>query len=337
MVNGCNPIPLGGKVYKYGRGELQRHDIIPFYEQFQTLYKESTKQTAPQNLVFGLEVDYSSTDVGLGGFYNAGYVPVNLFSDLKGDYQKDFEFYWPREANGKFMRYQGSINLGCWPRVLHDALSIPRQWWENGMSYVCGTDISKVDASEFIENDIWMHLFATSSGDFETFSPDCHVRFTSEFNFNHIDERHKRIVDDVYGNKHFTNEQIKELIVKFQEENTKKCETFTSPSEFFTNIRPRFYWDGLLTTDKINDLYDDEKGIFTYGEGDCHVFGKPRSQQEERRYISPDQYNGLRALTPMFCFSDSEADMTHQFYADGVMMDSISHKRTYCKLDSSCT
>ena len=49
MVNGCNPIPLGGKVYKYGRGELQRHDIIPFYEQFQTLYKESTKQTAPES------------------------------------------------------------------------------------------------------------------------------------------------------------------------------------------------------------------------------------------------------------------------------------------------
>ena len=79
MVRGCNPIPEEAKRGKYGRGESS---ILPAYEQFHSLYKAALKQTATKNLVFGLEVDYSDTDQGFGGFFNGGYVPVNLFDGL---------------------------------------------------------------------------------------------------------------------------------------------------------------------------------------------------------------------------------------------------------------
>lgn len=185
-----------------------------------------------------------------------------------------------------------------------------------------------------------MHLFTSYQNEFESLIPDCHVRFTSEFDFKYIDETHKKIIDDIYGNKIWTSEQIKEKIINFQENNTEKSEMIVAPEKFFTNIRPRFYFDGIKLTSKLEKLSQSGnygKGIMAYHEGNCHVFGTPRSQQEQRRYISPDSYNGIRALTPMFCFNDSDHDMTHQFYADALMMDDISHTKAYCKLDSSCT
>lgn len=340
MVRGCNPIPEDAKRGKYGRGESRN---LPFYEQFQALYKEAITFTGSKNIVFGLEVDYSDTDQGLGGFYNAGYVPLNLFSQLREDHEKDLRFYWPHDPHspeGKRMRYQGSINLGVWPRVLHDAMATAEQYWENGKSFVCGTNISRPDAYEYLECDIWMHLFSSMQADFETPIPDCQVRFTSEFNFANIDETHTKIIEDIYGNKHFTPEQIKELVVKFQEEQAVKDDGVKPPKSFFCNIRPRFYFDGLKRTAKLEALAERGnwgEGLMESHRGDCQIYGRPRSQQEAKRFISPDSYNGIRALTPMFAFDDVDADMTHQFYADALMMDDISHKRAYCKLDSSCT
>ena len=89
--------------------------------------------------------------------------------------------------------------------------------------------------------------------------------------------------------------------------------------------------------DKAEDDKSPEPNIFRYSEADCHVYGPPHSQQEAKRYISPNSYNGIRALTPMFAYNDSEHDMTHQYYADALLMDEYQGTRAYCKLDSSCT
>jgi len=342
MVRGCNPIPEEAKTGKYGRGESS---ILPAYQQFHSLYQAALKQTATKNLAFGLEVDYSETDEGFGGFYNGGFVPVNMFSQLQADTDKDFRFHWPRDPfspDGKYMRYQGSINLGVWPRVLHDAMATSEQYWQHGKSYACSIDISKMRLDEFLEANIWMHLFASFQAEWDNPTPDCSVRFTSEFDFARMDEGHKKIVDEIYGNKHWTTEQIREKIVQWQEANTVKSDMIVSPSKFFTNIRPRFHYDGPRNSARLDDLFDkaeDDKGvnIFKYHEGDCHVYGSPRSQQEAKRYISPDSYNGIRACAPMFAFNDDEHDMTHQYYADALMMDEYSGRRAYCKLDSSCT
>jgi hypothetical protein len=343
MVRGCNPIPEEAKKGRYG-GEGESN-ILWAYTKFQELYQEALKQAASKNLVFGLEVDYADTNQGLGGFFNAGYLPENLFSQIGADWEKDFRFHWPRDPHsreGKHMRYQGSINLGVWPRVVHDAMAVPQQYWKNGKSFVCSIDISKLNTYEFLEANVWMHLFTSLQNEYDNATPDCSVRFTLEFDFTRIDEGHKKIIDDIYGNKHWTPEQIREKIVQWQEANTVKSDMIVAPNKFFANIRPRFYYDGPRNSARLDDLYEkaeDDKGanIFKYGEGDCHVYGPPHSQQSPKRYISPDSYNGIRALAPMFAFNDDEHDMTHQFYADALMMDEFSGVRAYCKLDSSCT
>lgn len=80
MINGCNPIPEEAKTGKYGRGESP---ILPAYQKFQELFAEANKVTPANNLVFGLDGKYSDTDKGFGGFYDAGFVPVNLFEGLE--------------------------------------------------------------------------------------------------------------------------------------------------------------------------------------------------------------------------------------------------------------
>jgi len=344
MFRGCNPIPEDAKRGKYGQGEST---VLPFYQQFQDLYAKAVKQTATKNLVFGLEVDYADTDQGLGGFFNGGYVPVNLFSGIGADWEKDFRFHWPRDpfsAEGKYMRYQGSINLGPWPRVLHDAMSVAEQYWQGGKSFVCSIDISKLRSEELLTANIWMHLFTSFQAEYDNPTPDCSVRFTQEFDFSRMDEGYTKIVNDIYGNKFWTPEQIREKILQWQEAKTEKSDMIVSPDKFFANIRPRFHYDGPRNSARLDDLYDEaeddkspEPNIFRYGEGDCHVYGPPRSQQEAKRYISPNSYNGIRALTPMFAYNDGEHDMTHQYYADALLMDEYQGTRAYCKLDSSCT
>lgn len=98
-----------------------------------------SQRTTPEALEeIQSEVDYSDKDEGLGGFYNAGQLPP-FFSDLAADFEKDFKFYWPKDPHSnKYMRFMGSINLGVWPRVIHDALADNGvQWWANGRSYAC--------------------------------------------------------------------------------------------------------------------------------------------------------------------------------------------------------
>lgn len=165
-----------------------------------------------------------------------------------------------------------------------------------------------------------MHLFVSEQNDFETSIPDCHVKMNN------------------YGLKHYyrgidenecTLEEERALIKEWQETQTCKTE-ICGPNKYFANIRPRFYWDGG------GYRPDKEEGVFSWHEGDCQVYGVPRSQQEPKRYLSPENYFS-RGLTPMFAFNDDLHDITHQFYADASIMDSINHKRVYSKLDSSCT
>lgn len=336
MWRGCNEIPH--ERIKQGRSNADF--VSKHYTEFLSLYNDAIKQSPSKHVCFGLEVDYSDTDEGFGGFYDAGFVPVGLF-DLPADVEKYMHYAWPRDPfshEGKFMRYLGSVNLGVWPKVMHDMTCTPREYTKYGQSFALGVRDANSGMGNIFESNYWLHLFSSYQAEFDSPIPDCNVQLTSEHDFSRMDENVARIVRDVYTNKNWTHEQLREHIVKWQTEKTEVSELVRTPKKFFKNIRPRFYYDGPTPySDRISDLMDDETGIFAYGKGDCNVYGKPNSQQERRRYISPDSYNGIRACTPMFCFNDAEHDMTHQFYADVMMMDNFNHKSAYCKLDSSCT
>lgn len=350
MYRGCNPIPHNLTERRHGQDE---NPNLKFYNEFHRLYQEALKITASKNLVFSLEADFSDTNEGLGGFTEAGYVPIDLFRDIlskndletTGAIQKDLEFYWPRcHQTGKFMKFLASINLGIWPKVLHDALCVKSadRNWSPPASRAIGYDLARTDGGRDVsESDIWMHLFVSEQADFETFVPDCHVRLTTAPNYNKMDVHMAEITRRIHGERQLSDGTLLQLITDFQKANCVKSPYICGPKKFFTNIRPRFNFDGLgPKPQKLEDLHDSDNpndfGSWR-ASGDVTIYGRPRSQQTEKRFIAPDRYNGLRALTPVFCFSDSENDITHQFYADMIMGDAISHKMIYCKLDSSCT
>lgn len=335
MWRGCNGIPAE---------RLDRHteDVsfaLKFYEEFVTLYNKAIKQAPSKHICFGLEVDYADTDEGLGGFYDAGFVPVGLFDNIDGNVEKYMNYAWPRDpfsADGKFMRYLGGINLGIWPKVFHDMTASWGEHLRNGKSFAMGVRDSNSDLGSIRSKNTWLHLFSSRQAEFDSPTPDCNVQMSHEHDFSRMDENTAKIVRDVYKNKHWTPEQIREHIINWQTKHTEEAEFIKGHKKYFKNIRPRFYYDGPYS-DKIYKLMDNEKGIFAHGKGDCNVYGKPNSQQEPQRYISPNSYNGIRALTPTFCFNDADHDMTHQFYCDTLMLDEFNHKQAYCKLDSSCT
>jgi hypothetical protein len=93
-----------------------------------------------------------------------------------------------------------------------------------------------------------------------------------------------------------------------------------------------FHRCGKLTWEK----FESSKDFSLPGEV-CSMFGAPASQQEPRRPMNPHNFGYGMALSPFLNFTDREADMTYQFYADPVRMDYCCSYRPYGWVDASCT
>lgn len=338
MCRGLNPVELP-QICEYDdpSGKI-KEKIYSQYETFKTLFESAKKQTAQKNLVFGLEADFSDVNTGNGGFFSSGFVPsvLEIFGGIPHKdetIERKFKFYWPKDPiSGKYMSYLGSINLGYWPKILHDYTSKQKEGWYNLVSFAGGY---KTFDKYFRAGDYWLYLWVSHQNEFDSVLPDCHVRMIHQTGLwdkscyyndkNKEEEENRKIKDgEIEMVKYFIN---------FQKENCVET-NIRGPAKFFSNIRPRFYWDGFRKEGQYRP--DKENGIFDWHQGDCQVYGEARSQQEPRRYIY-GMHGDAHALTPIFSFSDSEHDMTHQFYVDAPFMDDISHKQYYCKLDSSCT
>lgn len=319
LVNGLNFIPESNPLSK--TEELA---------QIKALYEKALEETSTNNLVYGLNVDYSDDDCGLGGFYSSGFVGY-FCSEYDGQdtdkIQKNLNFYWPKVPNSdKFMSYLGSINLGIWPLLFSH---LTRRKFEK-TSWASFWDWSGIDRNrDFLimnlEHDYWMHLFVGEKNDFTTTVPDCHVRITRQFNAAACQKDSRDGIHQDWYN----------AVREWQETKTVKS-SVVAPKKYFGKITPKIMFDGLSMPRKY-EITDPPKGsIFEHDLPDCQIYGAPWSQQTPKRYVSPEGYF-WRGCAPMFAFYDDGDDMTHQFYADSIVMDSINHTRYYCKLDSSCT
>jgi len=299
------------------------------YDELKRLYSSAIEETSNKNLVYSLNVDYSNTDKGLGGFFDAGFVGY-FMSKYDGQdtkrIEKDLNFYWPKVPNSdKFMSYLGSINLGVWP-MLFRLMTRKKYEKESYSSFWDFTGLGRDDSflSFRDDTDFWMHLFVGEQNDFETTVPDCHVRITQQFKSTIDDKKDYEIHPDWIS-----------AIKEFQELRTVKT-SIKAPKKYFGSITPEFKFDGLKVPKQYEYKDAPKNSVFGYSKGDCQVYGAPWSQQIPKRYVSPESYF-WRGCAPMFAFYDDDSDTTHQFYADSLVMDSIYHTRYYCKLDSSCT
>lgn len=87
----------------------------------------------------------------------------------------------------------------------------------------------------------------------------------------------------------------------------------------------------------ISEAMDEHEEIF--GEtSHFKLFGKPRSQQEERRFWSRlSDGRQPRRMSPLFYFHCHELDISFQLYADLVYTGYEAEDIAYGKVDASCT
>lgn len=302
LVNGVREIPAE---YRHPENDI-----------FDQAYAAALEQTSTENLAWGFTMKDSKEDSGYGGFYNDGFnAPFfGPFEEPRKNWKKDFEYYWPKSVNG-YMRYVGAVNLGMWPIILQKLTEFEFSKNLNLSLFMAGGDSYDM-LSLFLRREYWLHLFMDCQDDYESPNQDCHVR---------IVRHHKE------DKRNFSDDDIRGMIGEWNQKASRS--EIQLPDCYFAKPQFRFFYDGLkLAKDKD---WESEKGIFEYG-GEFQLFGRPRTQQESRRPLSPHSYIVPHALSPIFAFTESR-DVTHQFFADSLLFDSIRHRQYYCKLDSSCT
>ena len=76
------------------------------------------------------------------------------------------------------------------------------------------------------------------------------------------------------------------------------------------------------------------------GNSTYSLFGRPRSQQTEPRFVCSFGYEGedwkIHRMAPIICWDDSEHDMTRQMYGCFRCVDSQSDT-VWARMDNSCT
>lgn len=328
-----NPLLLSKGLNKYSAV-----DKLPETIEIEKLYEEALKQTDSINLALGLTVEFGDEDVGLGGFASTGYVPNWMHEHcgrgIKKDWEEDFEFYWPKDFHGNgYMAFLGAINLGRYPYIFHE---LTKQKFEEiyALSSFYGGKELRENYGKQETQDTWMYLYTSNQNDCETMLPDCHVKLEQKDNLERMSEYERNFLTDYYKDKRtYSLEEERTLISDWMRYKTPHLDTMFEggPKKYIKSIKPRFYYDGL----EDRDWDAPDTGIFE-SRGDANVYGRPYSQQSERRYYSPSRYLP-HAMTPIFHYDDENQDMCHQFYSEAVYMDSIGHKRAYHKLDSSCT
>ena len=87
--------------------------------------------------------------------------------------------------------------------------------------------------------------------------------------------------------------------------------------------------------DWMYDVEEDHPEIFGR-EGDYQFFGKPESQQGNRRFACQNTYHGLHRMGPIVNWTDRDHDFTYQ--VDGCLKClGQESNQVYCKTDGSCT
>lgn len=87
--------------------------------------------------------------------------------------------------------------------------------------------------------------------------------------------------------------------------------------------------------DKLN-YYNEEYPLFS-SKGDFQLFGAPKSQQTEKRYMCQNSHPIVHRMNPLISWNDEEHDLTNQFYGCMKCLWFESNDIIFGKMDTSCT
>jgi hypothetical protein len=145
-----------------------------------------------------------------------------------------------------------------------------------------------------------------------------------------------------------------EAVEKFMRENERHPELIDPrdtcgkvPLQFIKNFKLHFDLDypGMISDDLYDAFYYDtykdpeRKDIFG-GNSTYSLFGSPRSQQTEPRFVCSFGYEEegwkIHRMAPIICWNDNEHDITRQMYGCFRCVDSQSDT-VWARMDNSCT
>lgn len=86
----------------------------------------------------------------------------------------------------------------------------------------------------------------------------------------------------------------------------------------------------------MKDVVEKHPEIFGYKEAPYSFFGRPSSQQTEKRYGCQNTFLGLHRMAPIVNWTDQDRDFSYQIYGCFRCKGQES-EQVYCKTDGSCT
>ena len=253
---------------------------------------------------------------------------------------------WPRcGCCHRHMRFICQLSFGPLAGVIHALTHFPST---HGLEYaLSGIGGGKLQPSYIVDR--WWYVFMCPQAGEHFHNPNFDAHILVDWRFRSMrDIFASKSEDDTASTKEKAQRQYRQQVLAatksfmgdIGELSLEDQDSAIIPLQRVVGCRLGFDLDLDLHGMDTWDLSEGAEGVVdahpeVFGKrGDYVFFGKPRSQQTERRPYCQNSYLGPTRMSPILNFTDENHDFSYQLYGDTM---SIDHKDLYCKVDGSCT
>lgn len=231
---------------------------------------------------------------------------------------------WPQCAHcHKHMLFMGQFCMSPWLNAIYLSTN-----WKKAGGYGCYQSSGLGNEQDLrqaigVASDIWYYIFFCDCGVYHEPLCNAHVITKTRFHYSPDDGMSKclwPIEEYVDGLQSHMDGLGHDMAGKIE------CRVIKG-MEYRFDYDPRGGCSFDEFWEAINDLAE-----FDY-DSPC-LYGRPRSQQEEKRFFCSNAFPGIHRQSPIIWWSDEEHDMDYQLYG---CLRCIDHDQLYCRVDSSCT
>lgn len=320
----------------------ERHvqEAVATYKAGVAVLEQLGHKTAIPYLTFGLVPEFGE---GPGEFEGSR---LGGLPDLQRTlyHEVAIEKQWPRcgECHSP-MSFIGQFDLAPWALPLHEAFHWTSHDKYESKSFskisAFGHDYMMQHANLF--SAVMYHLFVCPMAGYHDRHPssDAFAFVTHKYHPQHKD-RESRDVHVMTQEINALAQSRADLRLIHTDDVDTKQEGFVIKPRAITGYKLRlqldeYSGDWQRRRELEAALEADHSNLFKWYPSEFQLFGMPRSQQEQRRYISPFvREEKVVPLTPFISFNDEEADVTYQIYLD---MRLSTGYTVYGKVDASST
>jgi len=304
--------------------KAKRKGIYPLAYRLEPKLSEIKRVDPVEGLKFGGIPDFRS-DFSFKDGLSKGKTPKELIAN-----------FWPRCGGCmEYMRFLGGVDLTDWLIPIHMMTAnnptktsyrsnIPEDeipyYQHSGLGY--GRDLGDIGFGFGLTRNFW-NIFYCDSPHFESPAYDSRIIVESRFR-----DENKEVMDIKRYKK-----EIREFVKKHKIKSNipiQKLEGLTL--KFDIDVPGKEFPDAWMceAAEEYPEIFGRDR------DSDYQFFGKPRSQQTEKRYACQNSFLGLHRMAPIVNWTDCDHDFTYQIYGCLKCRGQESHD-IYCKTDGSCT